>query len=111
MTQKLLSQCFDYGQREFNPNETLTLLRSYGFKFYSWGPNKFISLVDKVLIFKVQGHHHKGYVCITLGWNDTYTIRLLSTQGNVKFEMEEVYFDILFDVLDEKIERIPEYTN
>jgi hypothetical protein len=44
-----------------------------------------------------------------LGWNDTYTIRLLTTKGEVKFEQEGVYFDELFDTLDVKIEKIERY--
>lgn len=111
MTHDLMKQCFEYGEREFNPMETVNLLKMNGFKFWSWGANGFRNLDDKVLVFKVQGHHHKGYVCINLGWDDTYTIRLVSTRGNVKFKMEGVFFDMLFDILDEKIERIPEYVD
>jgi hypothetical protein len=111
MTRKLIQLCRGFGEREFDPRETLRLLQSYQFRFGSWGGSRFTNLENKGLLFKVQGHHHKGYVYITLGWDDTYTIRLISTQGNVKFEMEGVYFDVLFDILDEKIERIPEYSN
>ena len=109
MTHELILKCFGYGEREFNPTETINLLKMYGFRFWSWGANGFKNLDNKVLVFKVRGHHHKGYVCINLGWNDTYTVRLISTQGNEKFKQEGVYFDVLFDVLDEKIEKIPEY--
>lgn len=111
MTHEVMKQCFEYGQREFITAETLQLLKMYGYRFMSWGPSGFKNLEDKVLIFKVNGHHHKGYVCISLGWDDTYTVRLISTRGNVKFEMEGVYFDNLFEVLDERIEKIPEYTH
>ncbi len=109
MTDELMRKCMEFGQREFNPKETLDLLKMYGPRLMSWGPSNFRNLNYKVLVFKVNGHHHKGYVCINLGWDDTYTIRLVSTHGNVKFEMEGVYFDMLFDTLDEQIERIPEY--
>ena len=111
MTGKLLSQCFSYGQREFNPQETILLLKQYGFKFWSWGASGFQNLGNKVLTFKVNGHHHKGYVVIFLGWDDTYSVKLISTQGNVKFERDGVYFDELFDVIDERVEKIPEYKN
>ena len=111
MTHKLMTQCFEYGERTFDTTETLKLLKMYGYRFFSWGANGFRNLEDKVLTFKVNGHHHKGYVCISLGWDDTYTIRLVSTQGNEKFKQEGIYFDMLFEVLDEKIVRIPEYTH
>ena len=109
MKTDLLTKCIEYGEREFYPGETIKLLNMYGFRFWSWGASGFINLNNKGLVFKVKGHHHKGYVCINLAWNDTYTVRLISTQGNEKFKQEEVYCDMLFDVLDEQIERIPEY--
>ena len=109
MTHEVMSKCFGFGQREFDTRETLKLLYSYQSMFWSWGASGFKNLDDKVLVFKVNGHHHKGYVCINLGWNDTYTVRLISTQGNVKFEQEGVYFDVLFDTLDVKIEKIERY--
>lgn len=96
-------------EREFDPNETLKVLRHNPTIYWSWGVSKLANIDNKGLLMKVNGHHHKGYVCINLGWDDTYTIRLVSTHGNVKFEMEGVYFDMLFDTLDEQIERIPEY--
>jgi hypothetical protein len=111
MTHEVMSKCFEYGEREFNPTETVNLLNMYGFRYKSWRPTDYRNLNNKVLTFKVRGHHHKGYVVITLGWNDTYTVRLMSTHGTEKFKMEGVYFDMLFDVLDERIERIPEYTH
>ena len=94
---------------EFNVSETLTLLRQYGFKFFSWGASRFTNINDKGLIFKVNGHHHKGYVLITLDWTDTYEVHIISTHGNIKSSTEMVYFDMLFDVIDKKIEYIPQY--
>ena len=109
MTHEVMSKCFGFGQREFDTRETLKLLYSYQSMFWSWGASGFKNLDDKVLVFKVNGNHHKGFVCINLGWNDTYTIRLLTTKGEVKFEQEGVYFDELFDTLDVKIEKIERY--
>ena len=111
MTTKVLKLCFEFGEREFNPQETIQLLKMYGYKFWSWGANQFRNLGDKVLTFKINGHHHKGYVCISLGWDDTYTVRLVSTQGNIKFEQTGVYMEDLFDVIDINVEKIPEYVD
>lgn len=101
----------EYGVREFNPNETLQLLNSYGYRFWSWGANGFKNIINKALFFKVQGHHHKGYVLITLNGADLYEVRLLTTKGNVKETITDLYFDQLFDAIDEKVERIPDYTS
>lgn len=111
MTTKLLQICELSLEREFNPRETLDLLKRYGFKFWSWGASNFVNLKDKGLLFKVNGHHHKGYVLITLNHWDTYVVTLLSTQGNQKYREENIYFDQLFEIIDNKIERIPEYTD
>lgn len=109
MKNEVLTKCFGFGQREFDPRQTLELLYSYKSMFWSWGASEFRYTDNTGLVFKVNGHHHKGYVCINLGWDDTYTIRLLTPKGEVKFEQEGIYFDELFDTLDVKIEKIERY--
>ncbi|WP_366182953.1 hypothetical protein [Flavobacterium ovatum] len=52
------------------------------------------------LQFKVNGFKHKGTVRIQLNWIDTYTITFLNKKGEVKKEVEDVYCDMLVDVLD-----------
>lgn len=52
------------------------------------------------LQFKVNGFKHKGTVRIQLKWIDTYTITFLNKKGEVKKEVEDVYCDMLVDVLD-----------
>jgi len=109
MTRKLIQLCRGLGEREFDTRETLQLLQGYQFRFWSWGANGFTNLENKGLLFKVQGHHHKGYVLITLGYDDTYKVHIISTQGNVKDTYEGIYFDMLFETIDNRIERIEEY--
>ena len=75
MTRKLIQLCRGLGEREFDTRETLQLLQRYQFRFWSWGGNGFTNLENKGLLFKVQGNHHKGYVLITLGYDDTYKVR------------------------------------
>lgn len=99
----------EYGVREFNPNETLSLLNKYTFRFWSWGANGFKNVANKGLFFKVQGHHHKGYVLITLNFADLYDVRLFTTTGNLKDTITDLYFDQLFDAIDEKVEKIAAY--
>jgi hypothetical protein len=52
------------------------------------------------LQFKVNGLHHKGFVRVQLKWIDTYTITFLNKKGDVKKEVEDVYCDMLVNVLD-----------
>lgn len=45
---------------EFNPNETLSVLRSNPSIFMSWGVEKLVNVDGRGLMIKVNGHHHKG---------------------------------------------------
>jgi len=94
---------------EFNVNETLLLLKSSGSVYWSWGVNKLTNVFGKGLMFKVNGHHHKGYVLITLDWTDTYNVHLMSTHGNVVKSFDMVYFDDLVEIIDNNVERIKAY--
>jgi hypothetical protein len=94
---------------EFNVNETLTLLVSNGFKYWSWGVSQKINYRNKGLLLKVSGHHHKGLVLITLDWSDTYSVHIISNKGVIQDTFEGVYFDNLFDVIDNRIEFIEKY--
>lgn len=97
-------------EREFNTQETINQLIFFGKgQLLSWGISRRINIQNKGLILKVNGHHHKGYVLIVLGWDDVYKFHLVNTHGVIKETVENVYFDELFDKIDEKIEKIPEY--
>jgi len=110
MTDKFKSVLKGLVKMEFNINETLQLLSSNKGIFWSWGASNFTNFENKGLLFKVNGHHHKGYVFITLDWSDTYTVDIISTQGNIKNTYEMVYFDMLVDIIDNRIEKIANYT-
>lgn len=79
--------------------------------YWSWGVSKQINLFNKGLLLRVRGHHHDGYVLITLNWNDTYEVHLVKTNGKVVSSHEDIYCDMLQEFIDEKIERIEEYVN
>jgi hypothetical protein len=97
------------GERDFNPQETMQWLKANPLWLMTWAARDFTRFEDKALFFKVSGHHHKGIVLITLAWDDTYTVRLLSTQWNEKAKFENVYCDELASLIDEKVERIADY--
>jgi hypothetical protein len=50
--------------------------------------------------FQVNGFHFKGIVRIQLRWIDTYTITFISKKSEVVKEVEDVYCDMLVDILD-----------
>lgn len=94
---------------EFNLNETLQLLRSPLNTYWSWGVSQLLNYKDKGLFIHVNGNHHKGWVFITLAFNDTYTVTLLNEKFKVLEINREVYFDELQAFVDVKVEYVPQY--
>jgi hypothetical protein len=100
----------DYAQREFNPQETLQWLKQDQTIYWSWGVSKLVNMDNQGLLLRVNGHHLNGWVLITLDWNDTYTVRYLTSHFNESLESDtNVYCDVLQRTIDNKIERINEY--
>ena len=98
-------------QREFNVLDTSTLLKRTNLNvWFSWGVSKIVNVDNQGLLMKVRGHHHKGYVFVTLGWEDLYQVHLISTHGNIKETLEGIFFDQLQEVIDDKIERVKSYS-
>ncbi len=96
-------------QREFDLRETLQVFNRNQPMYWSWGVSKKINLSNKGLLLKVSGNHHKGWVLIRLSWDDTYSVFIVSNKGEVLNEYHNVYWDMLADVIDDGVERIPEY--
>jgi hypothetical protein len=95
---------------EFNVKETMQWLSHNKPMYWSWGVSKLTNLFNAGLLLRVHGHHHNGYVLITLnGGADLYEFRLLKTNGTVIATFEDVYCDDLQEMIDNKIERIAEY--
>lgn len=98
-------------QREFNVLDTVTLLKRTNINvWFSWGVSKMVNVDNQGLLMKVRGNHHKGYVFVTLGYDDLYQVHLISTHGNIKETLEGIFFDQLQEVIDDKIERVKEYS-
>ena len=97
---------------EFSAVVTLSQLRccaDYNLMFFSWGVNDIGILSGtkentKGLCFRVRGRLFKGWVHIALNYDDTYIISFISTQGNVKKTLENVYCDELTEKIDEVVE-------
>jgi hypothetical protein len=96
-------------QREFDLNETLMVLKSPINIYWTWGVEKIYNVKNQGLILKVNGHHWKNFVLVTLAWNDTYTVSLLNEELNPTKTITEIYFDMLQNTIDREIEFIEEY--
>lgn len=106
---KLIALTSQLGDREFNPAETMTVLCHNMNTFFSWGVSQKINLNNKGLALKVSGHHHDGWVLITLSFMDTYSVHIVNNSGEVLESIDDVYFDMLVDIIDKKIEWIDDY--
>ena len=108
-------------QREFDVKETLAMLgrtkiESVGngriiftnnnIVWASWGvdPKTICSLGGKCLVFKPNGRYFKGFVCITLGWEDLYQVHYVSKEYKLKKSVDSLYFDSLAYTIDQEIE-------
>ena len=96
------------GQRSWDIQELVNHMRKLPI-VWSWGVKGWTAYKDLVLGFKVRGHHHKGYVYIALGWDDTFNVYIVSTHRNVKKEYKGIYIDQLIEIIDKDVERIDVY--
>lgn len=102
--------------REMNPNELMQLLQMDKPKFWSWGATAF--KVDnmrkpRMLRFKSNGYKHKGHVYIFVNGSDLFDVYLTTTQGTI-VEISDnshggLYFDMLVDWIDTRIEKQDDY--
>lgn len=103
------------GVRNFNYKITLAQLKKDVRKFICWGARKFgVDNLDKYeeskwFSFYVSGINFKGYLYIELNGADLYNIYYTTTHGTIKDIHTDIYGDDICDVVDSKIEKIPEY--
>ena len=80
------------------------ILQSNGSVVMSWGlcnPN----VVDGGLAFHVNGFKYCGWCSVTYDeGSDTFTFRMLTQEGQVKKEVDDVYMDNLVEVIDYYVE-------
>ena len=51
----------------------------------------FTNYKNKVLRFKVNGHHHKGHVYVAVNGSDLYDVYLTTTRGNIVKEIKDIF--------------------
>lgn len=108
MTPQLIKLLQSKTSLEFNTNETLQVLKADRSIFWSWGVSKIINFYNKGLLLKVNGHHHKSYVFITYDY-DFYNVYIISNHATILNTYNEVYFDMLTEIIDDRIEKIAKY--
>ena len=105
----IIVECFSLCERPFNVNETKQILKMSARIVLSWGISKSYGLEGKGLMLKVNGNHHKGWVLITLGWEDLYKVYIVNNNGRVLDKYEGIYFDQLVETIDNRIEKLDSY--
>jgi len=95
------------------PNQVAQIIRQQLYaggriKVFTWGANAWRA-GENFLHFRVTGKLFRGVVRITLNSMDLYDIKLMKVSGEVVKEINGIYNDQLTDVIDNAIERVPEY--
>ena len=93
----------EVGERSFDPKELFNSIRNLQ-TVWCWGGQAWTAHKDKFLRFKSNGHLHKGHVYIILGWDDTFKVILTTVKGKILSIDENIYVDMLIDVIDKRIE-------
>jgi hypothetical protein len=104
MSPKVFELVCSLGEREFDFEQTMHVLTADKMIWWSWGVSGG-KCSQKWIVFKVNGHHHKGWVVITLGWEDLYKIYIVTTHGKIKHQQDGLYFDQIVEYIDKKIEK------
>jgi hypothetical protein len=92
-------------------NYIYSIITSRKMVMWSWGFHNPVALPnDEGLIFRVNGFKHQGFVKVIYNeGKDLFMVILLDNQNNESQRLEDVYFDMLVDVIDEAVERTTDY--
>lgn len=94
-------------KRLWDSQELYSLIKNTSI-FWSWGVSTRANIENKAMLLKVNGHHFKGIVLITLAANDTFTIYYIK-EDKVVDSIENIYIDELVNTIDKKVEYIDAY--
>ena len=95
----------DLAKMEFNIKEIYWLIARTMIAM-SWGINSPANYRDRVLFFKVQWFLLKGYVYISLEYDDTFTVYFTKKDKvSVIRIVKWVYIDQLIDIIDHYVEK------
>ena len=95
--------------RELNVLELVQLLKQDIRVYFSWGTHALRNLYNKGLRMMVNGHHHKGHVYIVLNGMDLFDVYYTTSKGTIVDTDTDLYFDMLVNAIDKRVERIDKY--
>lgn len=108
-------QIFSMCERSFSPKVTMDQLMSGSTsvkEFMGWGIDPRISVLTNDenegigMIMKMNNERYSDLVMITLSWDDTYRVRFLNENFEILKDVEYIYCDQLFDVIDNTMNSI-----
>lgn len=92
-----------YSMQEFVDSIRRTL------KVLTWGTRGWTKMNKALLRFRVSAHRHKGYIFVAVNGADLFDVWLTNLKGEIKKEFTDVYLEDILTVIDNEIEKIPEY--
>ena len=95
--------------RDLDVRELLSYFQMHKSLFWSWGARDFQNGYDRFMRMTVSGHHPKGHVYIRVNGLDLFDVYLTSNRGTIKHVINDVYIEDLFEILDNRIEKIDKY--
>lgn len=108
-------QIFSMCERSFSPKVTMDQLMSGSTsvkEFMGWGIDPRISVLTNDedesvgMILKMENERYSDLVMITLSWDDTYRIRFFNQDFEMLKDVEGIYCDQLFEVIDNTMNSI-----
>jgi hypothetical protein len=98
--------------RQMDIEDLMFLLKHDIYIYWSWGAMDECYNSQKTWFrVSVSGHHHTGYVYIFLNGADLFDVYLTTaTDETIINFVKDLYFDELVDWIDEKVEKVPEYS-
>lgn len=97
-------------ERPFSPQVTMGQIIEEGrSKFLNWNISQQILTIsneyDEVvgMFLKFQHPKYDDLMLITLGWDDLYHIRFMDSEKSISHEVDGLYHDQLFEVVDRYI--------
>lgn len=102
------NELFSFCERTFHPQTTMEqILQESTNDYQHWNVDQRISVLkndddDCVgMIMKLDHPNFDDLVLITLSWDDTYRVRFIDlSRGEVVQDKEYIYFDQLFEVIN-----------
>ena len=82
----------------------LSILKTQPNVMMSWGFHSAM-VIKNGLRFHVNGFQHRGWCEVVYDeGRDTFTFRTIGNKGVVKYEIDDVYFDNLIEIIDSAVE-------